>query len=180
MTYGYPTDAADAAVQANITSVGYVVPKYLEVLKTSETTAQTWKYTTATPPGSWNSTSFDDSAWQTGPGGFGTTGTPGAVIGTKWSSADIWLRRTFNPGNLTATQISNLLLRLHHDEDAEIYINGVQAGAFAGYTSSYEFQPMTKAGENAIIVGVSNTLAVHCHQTGGGQYIDVGLSVLSL
>ena len=180
MTYGYPTDAADAAVQANITSVGYVVPKYLEVLKTSETTAQTWKYTTATPPGSWNSTSFDDSAWQTGPGGFGTTGTPGAVIGTKWSSADIWLRRTFNPGNLTATQISNLLIRLHHDEDAEIYVNGVQAGAFAGYTSSYEFQPMTKAGESAIIVGVSNTLAVHCHQTGGGQYIDVGLSVLSL
>ena len=68
-----------------------------------------------------------------------TAGTPGAVIGTTWNTADIWLRRTFNPGSLTASQISNLVFRPHHDEGAELYINGVLAASVTGYTSGYEY-----------------------------------------
>ena len=175
MTFGFPTDAADAAVQANIVTVGYSVPTFAQVVPTSETTGQSWRFTTVTPPTTWNTTGFNDSAWSTGLGGFGTAGTPGAVIRTTWSTSDIWMRRTFNPGSLTASQISNLLLRLHHDEGAEIFINGVLAATVTGFTTSYAFTPMTTASQNAVIANGNNVLAVHCHQTTGGQYIDTGI-----
>jgi hypothetical protein len=180
MTFGYPPDAAEAAVQANIVSVGYVVQTYTEIVPTSEKTGQSWRYTTTMPAATWDTSSFDDSAWQTGNGGFGTTGTPAAVIGTTWNTADIWLRRTFNPGALTPTQIGELVLRMHHDEDAEVYINGVQAVALPGYTTAYGFFPMATAAQNAVMPNATNELAVHCHQTTGGQYIDVGIFTVSL
>jgi hypothetical protein len=180
MTAGFPTTAAEDAVAANIVSVGYEAATYTEVVPTSEKTKMSWKYTTASPDASWSTSSFDDSLWKTGDGGFGTDGTPGAIIGTVWSDADIWLRRTFNPGALTAQQISKLVVRLHHDEDAEVYINGVRALAVTGYTLSYEYELMSAAAQNAIVSNGANTLAVHCHQTTGGQYIDAGLSVLGL
>jgi len=180
MTFGFPTDAADAAVQANIVSVGYVVPTYAQVVPTSEAAGQSWRFTTATPAATWNTTGFNDSAWSTGSGGFGTAGTPGAVIRTTWSTADIWLRRTFNPGSLTAAQISNLVFRLHHDEAAELYVNGVLAASVTGFTTGYGFTPMTTAGQNAFVVNGNNVLAVHCHQTTGGQYIDAGIFDLVL
>jgi hypothetical protein len=175
MTSGYPTDSAEAAVQANIVTVGYVVPTYTQVVPTSETAGQTWRYTTAAPAGSWNTAGFGDSAWASGSGGFGTAGTPGAVVRTTWNTADIWLRRTFNPGALTADQRSNLVFRLHHDEAAELYINGVLAASVTGYTTGYDFTPITTAGRNAVVASGNNVLAVHCHQTTGGQYIDAGL-----
>ena len=90
------------------------------------------------------------------------------------------LRRAFNPGALTAEQIGALVVRLHHDEDAEVYINGVRALAVTGYTLSYEYAFMSDAAKKAIVSNGANTLAVHCHQTAGGQYIDAGLAVLGL
>src|SRR4029077_14223730 len=139
------------------------------------TNAQTWQYTTTTPATNWYATNFDASAWSTGPGGFGTAGTPGAVVRTTWNTSDIWLRRTFNPGALTSQQLTNLIFFVHHDEDVQIYINGVLAGAASGYVTSYGFLNMTAQGQAAVLPNASNTLAVHCHQTVGGQYVDVGI-----
>jgi hypothetical protein len=180
MTSGYPPSAAEDAVQANIVSVGYEVAIYTPVVPTSEKTKQSWKFTTAAPDATWTASTFDDGGWTTGEGGFGTDGTPGAVIGTVWNGADIWLRRTFNPGPLTAQQISGLVVRLHHDESAEVYVNGVRALGVTGYTLSYEYDAMSTAAQSTIVSSRANTLAVHCHQTTGGQYIDAGLYVLGL
>lgn len=153
---------------------------YEEVLATSEQTAQTWRYTTATPPADWYTETFDDASWDEGPGGFGTDGTPGAIIGTEWDTSDIWLRRTFNPGSLTTEDIEKLVLRIHHDEDSEVYINGVPASSTTGYTTGYIHLPVNAAGKAALIPDASNVMAVHCHQTNGGQYIDVGLALESI
>ena len=43
-----------------------------------------------------------------------------------------------------------------------------------GYTTGYDQVPMDEQARAALKPGL-NHLAVHCHQTGGGQYIDVGL-----
>ena len=104
-------------------------------------------------------------------GGFGTEGTPGAVIGTEWKTNDIWLRRAFELKELPTGEV---MLRIHHDEDAEVYFNGVLAARVAGYTTDYIEVPLTAAGAQGS-QGGKNVIAVHCHQTGGGQYIDVGL-----
>jgi hypothetical protein len=145
------------------------------VVPSSQNTGQIWKYTTNSPSSNWYVPGFDDSGWSTGPGGFGTAGTPGAVVRTTWNTGDIWLRRAFNPGALTVQQISNLTVNVHHDEDAEIYINGVLAFSASGYTSSYVHFPLNNAAGLALVTNASNTLAVHCHQTTGGQYIDAGI-----
>lgn len=147
------------------------------VVPTSQSTGQTWKYTTATPTANWYATNFSDAAWSSGSGGFGTAGTPGAVVRTTWNTADIWLRRTFNPGTLTAQQVSNLVFNVHHDEDVEVYLNGVLAFSASGYISSYLHFPFNDAARATLKLNATNTLAVHCHQTTGGQYVDVGMDV---
>jgi len=148
-----------------------VPPQVKEVVPTARREALTWRYTVARPPDDWYKPAFDAAGWKEGPAGFGTRGTPGAVVGTEWKTGDIWLRRelVIPEGNL-----ANLQFLVHHDEDAEIYINGLLAVKVTGYTTDYELSPIRSAAKAALRPG-KNLIAVHCHQTTGGQYIDVGL-----
>ncbi len=146
------------------------------VLPTSQTQARNWSYTTNTPATNWYAFNFDASAWSTGPAGFGTTSTPGAVVGTTWSSSNIWIRQTFTIGSLTPQDRAELVFNLFHDEDCQIYINGVLAGSATGYITSYGILSMNAAGQNALIANGTNVIAVHCLNTTGGQDIDVGIS----
>ena len=150
-----------------------------DVLPTSINTGRTWKYTTTQPDDTWYSTTFSDSNWKSGTGGFGTAGTPGGTIRTTWNSSDIWMRQTFTLGSLTNTMLDSLVLRLHHDEDCEVYINGILATSQSGYTSAYMVYPINDLARNALNVNGTNTIAIHCKQTAGGQYIDAGISLLS-
>lgn len=47
--------------------------------------------------------------------------------------------------------------------------------AATGYTGDYARLPLSAAGQAALRPG-ANVLAVHCHQSLGGQVIDVGLA----
>ena len=136
-----------------------------------------WKYTTEKPADGWEKPGFDDRAWKTGVGGFGTKGTPGAKIGTTWNTSDIWLRRHVKLAAAPKAE-DGLLLSLHHDEDTEVFFNGVRAGAFPGYTSSYEQFPVPAAAKAALKAG-DNVLASVTHQTMGGQYVDWGVAKAS-
>jgi hypothetical protein len=141
------------------------------IVPTSQQQPQTWRYTTEKPADGWEQTAFDDASWKQGPGGFGTKGTPGAVVGTEWRGGDIWLRRTVE---LASVETASLNLRLHHDEDAEVYLNGKLVAKLTGYETDYVDVELDKEAAAALQVG-KNVLAVHCHQTQGGQFIDVGL-----
>jgi hypothetical protein len=141
------------------------------VAPTAQTAPVAWQYTTAAPSNDWMKPVYDASAWNSGVAGFGTQGTPGAVVRTTWNTGDIWLRRTFT---LPAESRAGYRLRMHHDEDVEVYINGVLAAAVPGYTTDYaEFAIAPDA--LATLKTGENVMAIHCRQTGGGQYIDAGI-----
>ena len=149
-------------------------PQRRMLVPTSQAKGLPWRYTFEQPGADWYKPGFDDSAWKEGPGGFGTAGTPGAVVRTEWKTSDIWLRREFE---MPDTKSPDVMLLVHHDEDAEIYINGVLAARLQGYTTDYEEMTLTPEARKALRPG-KNIMAVHCRQTKGGQYIDVGIAEL--
>jgi hypothetical protein len=130
-----------------------------------------WKYTTEKPASGWFEPKFEAPAWKEGEGGFGTAGTPGINLNTSWDTADIWLRREFT---LTADELSGIKLQVFHDEDVEIYLNGVLALKLSGFITDYDEFDISKEASMALQSG-RNTIAVHCHQTTGGQGVDVGI-----
>jgi len=146
-------------------------PKVTVVVPAADKSPATWRYTTAQPGADWFQADFDASSWKQGPSGFGSRNTPGAIIGTTWNSPEIWLRREME---VPAGKWTNLQAWLHHDEDADVYINGVLAVRAGSFSSSYDAIPLTPAGKAALKPG-KNLIAIHCRQTGGGQYIDFGL-----
>lgn len=169
MTYDRAILKVDAERAVAAAKRLYLPPPLIKsVVPTAKVQAVTWRYTMEKPGETWYEPGFDDSAWRTGAAGFGTEGTPGAVVRTKWSTADIWLRRTFELTELpTDPQLS-----LYHDEDAEVYINGKLVASVKSYTSDYILVPLS--GKSPLKTG-ENLIAIHCHQTSGGQGIDVGI-----
>ncbi len=145
--------------------------KWTTVLKTSEQSGTEWRYTTVPPAENWTQPKFDDSSWERGPAGFGTEHTPGSVVRTPWTSNDLWLRREVELPDLEGKRLA---LRIHHDEDAEVHANGVPILEVQGYTTSYTLYPIEQRRLRSLRTGL-NLLAVHCHQTSGGQYLDLGL-----
>ena len=136
--------------------------------------AHVWRYTTRRPPNEWmtNGYSAANDPWRDGKSGFGRNGTPGAKVRTDWHQREIWLRTTFP---LTAIPPS-LDLAIHHDEDVQVYLNGERIAELKGHRTDYTVLSVPEAGLRALQTG-KNVLAVYCRQTGGGQYVDVGLSV---
>ena len=146
------------------------------VVETSVPNPKMWRYTMEKPAGDWFAANYDDSAWKQGEGGFGE-GAPGTKPGTRWNSGEIWIRRTFE---MPAGAIpANLQLMMYHDEDADVYINGVLAAQAGGFTAKYEAIPLLPQGLAALKPGAPNVMAIHVRQTGGGQYIDAGLSTVT-
>lgn len=129
-----------------------------------------WRYSRTAPVDGWATPGFDASDWSVGAGGFGRKNTPGGLVRTPWKTPDILLRTEFWLESVPET----LRLRLHHDEDVKVFLNGALVLERGGYQVSYEDYQLGAEGLRALVVG-RNVLAVQCHQTAGGQYIDVGL-----
>ena len=128
-----------------------------------------WRYTTTRPADHWNAPDFDDSAWKEGLSAFGAGYDN---IHTPWTDTpgDIWIRKTFT---LTALP-KKPLARMIHDEDVEVYLNGVLACRDGGYIGSYDDFDIDPKAAASLFAG-ENIIAAHCRQTTGGQVIDVGL-----
>ncbi|MFO0943464.1 MAG: DUF1793 domain-containing protein, partial [Pirellulales bacterium] len=146
-------------------------PKTISIVPTgaeADGASATFRFTTTQPADNWNQTAFDESSWKTGPGGFGSKQTPGAPVKSVWNSSDIWLRRSINVSELPKGRIA---LRLWHDEDVEVYINGKLVVELSGYTTGYELVDIKS---ELLPIGES-VVAIHCRQSTGGQFIDFGI-----
>jgi len=155
-------------------------PKATYILANSQKTPTVWRYvTTASKPADdWAKPDFSDAAWKTGNAPFANNPPGGIPTGTNWSDTpgDIWIRRkvTLPPGSY-----KNLAFMVYHDEDVEIYVNGILASEDGGYNSGYDALEITPAAAALLKPGATVTIAAHVHQTVGGQGIDLGLASLA-
>lgn len=144
---------------------------YTNVVPSSRKQPQVWKYTLKRPSEDWTGRDFDDAHWHSGPGGFGRKGTRGLKFGTQWNSTDLWLRRTFS---LEGNPLPDLRLMLFHDEDTEVYLNGVLAASVTGFSTEYRYLPISREAMRKLRNG-ENVISIHCRNDGGGQGVDAGL-----
>lgn len=169
--HGLPADYASndpVAVNRLMTQRKVVIPS-------AENGGHTWRYAMSKPPDDWMKQGFDDSSWKSGKGGFGQPETPNSIIGTRWKNSDIWLRTEIelpDPASIVGGE-----WRVYHDEDFELYVNGRKVLSREGHVTRYVGIPLDAEAKQALRAG-KNVIAVHCHQAGGGQNIDVGLIVV--
>jgi len=148
--------------------MGKEPPVYKTILPASDEQAYQCKYTEKEPSGNWESIKYDDASWNTGAAPF-TDDAPRAK--TLWKSRNIWVRRVFTLNDLN---IDKLVLKLHHDDNIEVYLNGRKVYSFSGWTSDFKLITLSDKFINKLKQG-ENVLAIHCENTAGGAWLDVGL-----
>ena len=128
-----------------------------------------WNYTVRKPAQEWIEVGYNDKDWNIGMAGFGKVG-PKEKVGTKWETSDIWLRTTFRLETIPKT----FRMTLKHDEDVQVYLNGKLVFQNTGLFSKYETHDISQESADVLQTG-KNVMAVHCINTEGGQFIDLGL-----
>ena len=132
------------------------------------------KVKTTTQSGTvWAGEDFNDEAWETKQGAFGTANEYPNVH-TPWSAegSDYYIRRYVT---LTEEDLAkNLILIYSHDDVCQAYINGrriVNTGNT--WVQNVEYK-LTDADKSVLHVG-TNVIAYHVHNTTGGALADIGL-----
>ncbi|MBS7564096.1 DUF4965 domain-containing protein [Mucilaginibacter sp. Bleaf8] len=128
------------------------------------------RYTQTKPSGNWSDADYNDSQWQQGTGPFGDSKDRYPTVWVK----DIWIRREFN---LTNTEVNKLYLKLLHDDNIEIYLNGSRIYDREGWNSDYDYIPLDEK-YNKLLKKGRNVMAIHCTNTAGGSSLDAGLADL--
>ena len=148
--------------------------RYTDMLRYSAAKGYTpeFAYTTEAPAGdAWSTAAFDDSKWLRGECGFASSrieGSTSRIFGTKWDSGDLWLRKTF----LADVEAGNVALRVTHDGDTRILLNGVVIYDKKG--ADYCIVNLTKEQRAALRNG-ENVLAVHTARGRHSCYFNVSL-----
>jgi glutaminase A-like protein/uncharacterized protein DUF5127/uncharacterized protein DUF4964 len=127
------------------------------------------KYTESAPPDGWMNRSYDDSKWKTTSAPFSDDKENAKTV---WVSKNIWMRRTFILNNIPQ---GKLYLKLHHDDNIQVYLNGEKIYACDCWNGKPEYFAIDEAVKNKLQKG-NNVLAIHCENTAGGAYLDAGLS----
>ncbi len=148
--------------------MGKESPVYKTLLPAADEGSYDWKYTIAEPKGDWNEIKYNDADWKTGTGPFSDNKEQAKTL---WTSKDIWVRRVFNLDNI---DINRLMLKLYHDDNVEVYLNGEKVYEFTGWTSDYKLIPLKEKFKDRLKKG-QNVLAIHCANTAGGAWLDAGL-----
>lgn len=149
--------------------LGQPIPRYETILPTVGNT-RSWQYTFTKPGAGWQENSFNAEGWTTTQGAFSNFGTtPNA-----WETENIWVRRTFELEDLDSLNLENLMFYMYHDDNVEVYLNGVLAYELTGWVDEYRRIEIREEAKKVLKEG-QNLLAIHCENTAGGAYLDAGL-----
>ncbi|MVN77524.1 DUF4965 domain-containing protein [Hymenobacter sp. HMF4947] len=150
--------------------MGRAAPQYRALIPTVREQPYRARYTFKQPAAGWEKASFAAaSSWQEGAAPFSDNPSD---HGTTWTGGDVWVRRTVRLPTLGPT--GELRLLMEHDDDAEVYLNGVLLTKQPGFNSKYDFFDVPPAARQALHTG-DNVLALHANSPQGGEYLDAGL-----
>ena len=148
--------------------LGEVSTAYKTIVPAADEVNYEAAYTESTPAEGWMDAKFDDAQWKKGIAPFGDNKT---VSKTLWLTKDIWVRRTFT---LNDVNFNKLFLKLIHDDDVEVYLNGLLIYNKIGWTSKYIYLPLSNKAKTKLQNG-QNVLAIHVANTAGGASLDAGI-----
>ena len=116
----------------------------------------------------WNTADFDDSAWDEMVMPLGTAGY--GVQHTIWQNEynTFWFRRNFYVENPAA--ITKLTLKVLHDDDYAIYVNGTLIDEAGGWTNGTDWVNLDV--DPSLLVQGNNVVAMYIEQNWGGAYCD--------
>ena len=140
------------------------------ILQSGDKEARVWKYTTTKPGDDWMASSFRDSGWDSGKSIFGQTGGDDETLRTRWDTDDIWMRTTAD----IDVDIVEPVIKYKHDEDFELYVNGELLFSKGGWRPSYKMIRLD-AEKGKLFKKGKNVIAIHCKNTNGDQFVDVGI-----
>jgi hypothetical protein len=135
------------------------------VLPASDGQAYNAKFTETRPATGWENLSFNDESWKSGKAPFSDNKSDG---GTAWKSKDLWMRRVFMINNI---DFNKLYLKLRHDDNVEVFLNGKNIFEKKGWIHKFEYLPLDKSD----LIKGKNVLSIHVANTAGGAYLDAGI-----
>ncbi|MFC3562215.1 glutaminase family protein [Pedobacter jamesrossensis] len=138
--------------------------EYKTILPASDEKPYEANYTFEQPAQSWVTNNFSDASWKKGTAPFGDD----KSAKTKWNSDDLYYRRKFTIAKLSA---GKKYLKLNHDDDVDVSINGKSIYKKTGWVHEYIYIPI----EEGILKTGENLLSIHVKNTAGGRYLDAGI-----
>jgi hypothetical protein len=144
--------------------LGEETKTYKTILPAADDLKYQANYTFDKPEKDWESSDYKDASWKKGNAPFGDD----RADKTKWNSDDLYFRRTFDMADVSATK---KYLKLNHDDNVLVYLNGKLIYRKNGWVSDYSYLPI----EDGILQKGKNVLAIHCKNTAGGRHLDAGI-----
>ena len=141
---------------------------YKTLIPTSDEENYQTKYTETQPANGWENMQFNDADWKNGIAPFGDNN---STDKTSWRTKDIWVRRVFD---LKQLNFNKLYLKISHDDNVEVYLNGEKIYNKTGWIHKFEYIEINDAVKKDLKAG-KNVLAIHCANTAGGSHLDAGL-----
>ena len=149
--------------------LGNTEQEYNLILPSSVDKDYNFSYTEVMPSGDWKSADYLAGDWKTGAAPFGDLSQSAK---TSWTSKNLWVRRSFDVAD---PMLKDLALKLNHDDNIEVYLNGNLIYSHIGWTNNkFLYIPI----EASVIEGLkkeNNILAIHIANTAGGAWLDAGL-----
>lgn len=149
--------------------MGQETPSYKTVLPASDEKPYQVQYTEDEPSGKWQDLDYNGSGWKTGSAPIGDNA---STVKTMWKSDKIWVRRTFNLSNTNS--INQLFLKLNHDDNIEVYLNGKQIYSKQGWTNDFQYYELSIS-DKGLLKNGENVIAIALKNSAGGRYLDFGL-----
>lgn len=138
--------------------------KYKTIISAADETNYQANYTFKKPGDGWNNPGFDDRSWKTGAAPFGDDD----QAKTKWKTDEIYYRRKFT---IKQSSKAKKYLKLNHDDDIIVYLNGKTIYEKNGWVHEYIYIPI----EEGVFKNGENLLAINCKNTAGGRHLDAGI-----